>query len=437
LTSINRFKKDSKLQLLEKYITSLDYDKEGNLYGLIVEMNSADISKFSSDLKIIKSISIDLNEPVLIFPRQVTVLDDNSIILDDQYNSDNLENPFSTEGNMSLVLKRFLDGEKKEVEILNLGENRFGTVFLDSCKDRIILSGMVVDPKGVPIETPAFSIAGFENIPNVNTFAEFNKIVLAKLPSDELELLTTDPESGKVWKSRFGDSLMVEQDNEKLTHIEGMPTICPINQNTGFIQDMVLEGELPPVGKYDLSAKTESVEFWKASQYADLRLEYGCDDSTAVVYWFPQSLVRIDEDFDIVAWIDLMDEAAYDFIDGVYKNNRHYLLEGRYNLVYGFDDSAWNKVETYTLSEVIGAINRIRDYLAIYYSRKNEFPKKLMDIVDANIADEYEFGEIMEFFLSEDVVFYGGTKFQYHVIVWGKNPDQTLFEVTDKEVREL
>ncbi|MCD6218476.1 hypothetical protein J7L05_11565 [bacterium] len=442
LATLTHLGKKKTVVKCEQYITSLDYDRIGNLHGLIADPDTMIVNRYDIGLESASSISVGICRPALSHPRRIAIDYDNSIWLDDQYNPDDIINPFTFDGDMTLVLKRFENNEMSEIEIEKLNTNRFASVFLDKIDKYIVLSGVKVDLKGRPIGTPVF----FNNVKSGKNellcFHDTSDIIISTLLKDDKKIFTLDPNDGSLsvkdvqsdnYDNLFETKVVLTND----ISIEGIPIIFQIDENIAFIQAAgVTEFGFPSIMHLDIESGETSRE-WKACDYVDLRLLYACDDSTAVVYWYPHALMRIDKDYNILAWMDMENETAFDLLDGVSKNKNHYLLEGRFNLVYSFDDSAWDILEYCTNNEALAAINEIRSLLSIFYSRKNHFPNKLSDVIGIGLIDDMGMADILKFFMSEDVIYYAGSDFGYKFMVWGKDDDNTLFEVTDKEILEI
>jgi hypothetical protein len=424
----------------DKYITSLDYSSSGTLMGIVFTGETLEVIKFSLDLREIPVFSARIHKPVLANPRQIAVSDENTIWLDDQYDKSDSLNPFGKDGDFSLFLKWFKGNESGKSEIRKLGENRFASFFLDNFDGSMILSGMVLDSDGQPIEMPVFSVDTTirQNFNELKSSEESLIINNLAVGSSQNEVLALDPVSGEIHEMiLIRDSLNLSVDSEGFKpKMEGIPFFCPLDDSQLLMQAMTSpESVFPPISLFDISRKAVS-DVWKASEHVDMRLLYSCDDSTVVVYWFPKALLRIDDHFNILAYIDLMDESAYDFLDGANISDKHFLLDGRYNIVYGFDDSAWQVIEKYSYTDVKLSISFLRDQLAIFFSRENEYPDSLEDLIRYGLTDYTEMTEAFRRFLGDTPISYKGTKYGYVFLVWGKDPDNTIFEVTSKDIRE-
>lgn len=443
LATITHLGKKKTVVKCEKYITSLDYDRIGNLHGLIANPDTMIVNRYDIGLESASSISVGICRPALSHPRRIAINDDNSIWLDDQYNPDDIINPFTFDGDMTLVLKRFEKNEMSEIEIEKLNTNRFASVFLDKIDKYIVLSGVKVDLDGRPIGTPVFFINFKGGKNELLCFHDTSDILISTLQKDDNpSVFTLDPNDGSLFvkevrSDNYDDLFETKVVLTNEISLDGIPVIFQIDANIAFMQAAgAAEYGFPTIMHLDIKSGEMSHE-WKACDYMDLRLLYACDDSTAVVYWYPHALMRIDKDYNILAWLDIENETAFDFLDGANKNKNHYLLEGRFNLVYSFDDSAWDSLEYCTNNEALAAVNEIRSLLSMFYARKNHFPKKLSDVIGLGLIDDLGMADILEFFMSEDVIYYFGSDFGYQFMVWGKDDDNTLFEVTDKEILEI
>lgn len=440
VATISAMTKKASVSYPGMFFSSLDFTSSGLLMGIVFSEETLNVVKFSLDLREIPVFSTQIHKPVLSNPRQIAASDENTIWLDDQFNQSDSLNPFEKKGDFSLFLKWFNRGDSGKSEIRKLGNNRFASFFLDYFNDSMILSGIVLDNDGLPVEMPVFSF----DTKTRYTWSEFlfavESLIINNLHvgSSNGEVLALDPVSGQIFKldlTKDNAGLMDTSDGFK-PEIEGIPFFCPLGESKLLMQAMTSpELAFPEISLFDTSRKAVN-DVWKASEHVDLRLLYSCDDSTVVVYWFPKALLRIDEHFNILAYIDLMDESAYDFLDGTSVADKHYLLDGRYNIVYGFDDSAWEVIEKFSYNEVKLSVSFFRDQLAIYFSREKEYPDSLEYLVRSGLTDYTEMTEAFRRFLGDTPISYKGTKYGYVFLVWGKDPDNTIFEVTSKDIRE-
>jgi hypothetical protein len=427
-----------KTKFLPKYIYSMDYGYDNQLYCMTIEDKSITLSKYAFDLTRLQAISIPTGSPALIHPRRITASSGSGLWVDDQYDAENYRNPFDVSGNMSLYLKNYNNGWK-DILIKNLESDRYASLFLGAIGDEIIMSGLEMNQEGDVIEnalytlnTNTFDITNHSSPDNVESVVDCsisqNKSEVYSLNIDKGTVSIGSFENGKIMPSGILEYLAVQN--------EGLPVIMRLDEKRALTQAMVSqEKSLQMIMKIDpMTGKT--IDKWNASEYLDLRLMYK-SGSTCIVYWFPNALLKVDGDFKILAWIDLMNEVSYDFLDGVFLDSQNYILDGRYNTVYTFPDSSWGIMKSHTESEVIQSINYIRDSLAIFYSRYDTFPETLSELVRSGISGEDDLVRSLDSFLGQSPLFYTGNKFGYKMIIWTKDYNQTLYDVSSDGVEKI
>ena len=430
LALTNRFGKTRKIIRTEMYVTSIDWSKSGSLYALFVGDKDAEAVIYDKSLSPMRKMKMAINQPTLSHPSRIAISNDGAVWVDDQSDPSSIENPYKLLDSTCLYLKRFQGSSYSEFKIDELGKNRFASFFLGYNGENVTLSGIKTDSNGLPISTPSYDVSlnqgNFEIYPHEDTAY----LTLAYL-NESGEGIFLDPNEGLLMSGTYE---MVRDKDPKCIIFkgiseEGIPSIFPLDNRmaVGEIQESPEEG-VSTIRNIDLKSG-KSVDTWKSCEYADLKVLYSCGDGTAVVYWFSRGLLRIDENFKIVEWIGVGDETVYNFTHGGFRNGKHYLLDSRYNLVYAFDDSSWEKIKRVMIGEVRQAASDLRSWIAVFYSLKRVFPEKLHDVVDAGLTDEKSMAETLKYFISESPIYYSSGKYDYSLILWGKDEDNTIFTV--------
>jgi hypothetical protein len=422
----------------DRFISSLDWSKSNEIFALVVEKNNAEIVRFDSSLVELSGCKVPLNEPALMHPGKITVASDGAIWIDDQSDKSNLQDPYFLGDSTVLALKRFMDGQISDVSIDKLDENRFGALYLRENGGIVTLSGIKTDSGGIPISTPAYDVTLNENEITVDAHGDAKYVLLASLLNSQNRLLL-EPDEGCIYSGTYDGGMfeserkMIERDKIE----EGIPAIFPLDPENAVIQ-FKSNVENQPMSIYPFSLASASFgDRWKSGDFIDLQVLYSADDGTVILYWFPQGLVRVDADFKTLAWLGLGDDAAYNFIDGFYRDGKNYLLDARYNLVYSFDDSAWEQIGDVTLDEVRQSLEKIRALIGAFYAREKRYPVSLNELVDAGIIDEKSLMELFLPFMGEAPVYYLTQKFDYSLVIWGKDDDNTLLKADSRGIEAL
>lgn len=431
LALLDRFGKLKKKVEIASRVKSLDWSKLGSLYALCNDLNESHVIVFDRELKLLSDFAIPLARPSLTHPGKMAVDSNGAIWIDEQTDLSETQNPYSLDKLTSLYLKKFDNDSISEITIMNLNTDRFAPLFLKEIKGSIILSGIIADSNGMPTSTPIFDCKTSNEGYEVSSYWEAKYIFLSS-HDDDSRCMFLEPNEGKILTGEFqkGEFKIDEKWIEGDEINNGLPSISILDNTKAFIQLQLFEANSAmPIHTLDLES-CKIGDSWMASEYIDLQLLYSCDDGTAVAYWFPQGLVRINSDFKIVAWIGLGDDAANNLVCGCYRDGKNYVLDARYNLVYAFDDSAWERIKGISIDDVRQAAHKLRSMIGAYYGSNDEYPEKLNDIIEFGITDKKGMEDAFQSFMGEAPVIYARDKFDYALILWGKDDDNTLFKAS-------
>ena len=438
LVVLDRFGEVRSIIYPDKYVKSLDWGKSNELYAMVSSGDKVQISRFDLSLKQISSFEIPVRKPALLHPGKISIASDDTIWIDDQYDSSVKNNPYGLNNSVVLSLKSFKDQSNTEIILDNLGSNRIGTVYLGEANGVINLSGIKTDSKGFPIATPVYDVSFSEEEILVDSF-EDSKFVLLNSRPDSNEYIFMEPDSGDLFfGGYFLGNFTIARKLIGWDEIdEGIPAIFPIGSNKAILQIQTFsDNSYNPICSLDL-INLKPAGIWKPSEYIDLQVLYSCNDGTAVLYWFPQGLIRVDSDFKVLAWINLGDDAAYNFTTGCFRDGKHYILDARYNLVYSFDDSAWERIDRITIDDVRTGTDKIRNLIGDFYAYYRKYPESLNELVRSGITDEKNLAELFKPFMGEAPVLFLTQKYDYTLILWGKDDDNTIIKANSRGIEQL